>query len=489
MLVTIVSGPDQGRRARIDEEPLVIGRDDDCGLVLHDRTAAERHVHLRPLPTGAVMLNDLDLDPARGAWVGDERVDCAILRGGEKLRVGDTLLALESDGAPAPAAARPAAPPARPPRRAGPVRRLRDRRRRRAPVVATASPSMLERIHLRRSVRRATILAGTVLVGLILAVVAIWTGVLGGDSGQTRVEAIVAQAAPSTVLVQAQRGVQRSGNGTGWVLDAREGLIVTNAHVVNAGDSFTVGVGDTLRSARVVSSSPCEDLAVLRVDDPSGLRTLPLGSQRSLRLGESVVAVGYPGNASRSDALTSTTGVVSVVRSEYREPALDVPHYPNVVQTDAAVNPGNSGGPLLDLDGRVVGVTSAGRTLSPQGRIIQGQSYAIGVDRVREVVGRLRAGRSTDWYGLGLRHLEARALRQRHLPAGLVVASVTPGTPAARAGVPAGGRLLVTAIGSTPVSNTLVSYCDAVSQLSPSKPVKISALDVRTGRPRSITIG
>ena len=479
MLVTIVSGADEGRTIRIDQEALIVGSDDGCGLVLHDRSAAARHVHLRPLRTGAVMLNDLDLDPARGAWVGGERVDCAILRGGEELQLGDTRLVLASEGVAAPAPA----PSSRPPRS------HRNGRRGQAPVAVPSSPSMLERISLRRSVRRATILAGAVLVGLVGAVVAILTGVLGGDSSRTRVETIVARATPSTVLVQAQRGVVRSGNGTGWVLDARAGLLVTNAHVVNAGDSFTVEVGDTLRSAHVVGSSPCEDLAVLRIDDSRGLRTLALGSQRSLRLGQSVVAVGYPGNASRSNALTSTTGVISVVRSEYREPALDVPHYPNVIQTDAAINPGNSGGPLLDLDGRVIGVTSAGRTLSEDGRIIQGQSYAIGVDRVRQIVGRLRTGRSGDWYGLGFRFLPARTLRQRHLPAGLLVTSVIPGTPAARAGLPAAGRLLVTAIGSTPISNTLASYCDAVSQLEPGKPVRIAALDVRTGRPRAFLVG
>ena len=69
-----------------------------------------------------------------------------------------------------------------------------------------------------------------------------------------------------------------------------------------------------------------------------------------------------------------------------------------MIQTDAAINPGNSGGPLLDLDGRVIGVTSAARTLTPQGRIVQGQSYAIGIDRVRQVTGELRKGRSTSWY-------------------------------------------------------------------------------------------
>jgi S1-C subfamily serine protease len=146
---------------------------------------------------------------------------------------------------------------------------------------------------------------------------------------------------------------------------------------------------------------------VLRVADASGLRTLPLGSQGDLRQGQTVVAVGFPGNSSLSDALTSTVGVVSVVRSAYREPTLDVPNLPNVVQTDAALNPGNSGGPLMNLDGRLVGVNSAGRTLNASGRIIQGQSYAIGVDQVREVIGRLRLGQSQGWYGLGFRYLSA----------------------------------------------------------------------------------
>src|SRR5205823_6033027 len=115
--------------------------------------------------------------------------------------------------------------------------------------------------------------------------------------------------------------------------------------------------------------------------------------------------------------------VVSVARTEYREYALDVPRYPNVIQTDAAVNPGNSGGPLLDLQGRLVGVTSAVRTLSPDGRIVQGQNYAIGVDRVRQVTRVLRTGRSIGWAGLGFSYPAAR----RDEPVGLVAATSAPG--------------------------------------------------------------
>ncbi|MEA2178827.1 MAG: putative serine protease PepD, partial [Solirubrobacteraceae bacterium] len=396
-----------------------------------------------------------------------EPVTCVVLRGGEQIRIGDTVLEVQTTDPPAPDEIVTRGLP--------------------APVVTT--PSMLERIKLRRSVNRATILAGTAFLGALVVGMGFLTGLIGGgEDTDKRVASIVAGAEPSTVLVQAQRGTARTGNGTGWVLDARAGLLVTNAHVLNVGDRYTVGVGRTLRRASVVGVSACQDLAVLRVADTSGLRTLPLGSQGNLRLGQTVVAVGFPGNASLSDSLTSTVGVVSVVRSEYREPALDVPHLDNVLQTDAAINPGNSGGPLLTLDGRLVGVNSAGRTLNASGRIIQGQSYAIGVDRVREVVNQLRAGQSDGWWGLGFRYLSADDLRDRDLPAGLLINTVVDGSPAQRAGIEP-GRLLLTAVDGRPVSNSLAGYCDAVSQVPPGASVRLSAVNVRTGTRQTLTLG
>jgi len=461
--VRVVSGDGSGTTAGIGPEGVAVGRDAGCDVVLSDPQVAPRHIHLQPLPSGSLMLNDLDLQ--RGTWVDDERVTCAVLRGGERIRIGDTVLEVDTVGTSA-----PEGPP-------GPQ-----------PVTPAHSPSMLERVRLRRSVNRATALAGVALVAAVLVGLGFATGILGGgeDTG-ARVAAIVERAAPSTVLVQAQRGATRTGSGTGWVLDADEGLIVTSAHVLNAGSRYTVGVGTALRRASVVGVSQCEDLAVLRVGDTRGLRSLPLGSQESLRQGQTVVAVGFPGSASASDALTSTVGVVSVVRSEYREPALDLPPLDNVVQTDAAINPGNSGGPLLTLDGRLVGVNSAGRTVSSGGRIIQGQSFAIGVDRVREVVGGLRAGRSPGWYGLGFRYLSASELRRRDLPAGLLVASVVDGSPAARAGIRP-GELLLTAVEGRPVGNSLAGYCEAVEGIQAGMPIRVSGVNVRTGERRTLTL-
>jgi len=270
---------------------------------------------------------------------------------------------------------------------------------------------------------------------------------------------VVAAVAPSTVLVEPRRGEERAGTGSGWVLDAAQGLIVTNAHVVNSGSSFRVGVDDRLRPAEVVGSAPCEDLAVLRVADTSGLKTLPLGSQSSLRLGEPVVAVGFPGNASLDSKLTSTTGVVSVVRSTYREAAIDVPVYPNVVQTDAAINPGSSGGPLVDVDGKLVGVNSAGRTRSADGRIIQGQNYAVGVDRVKKITAVLRRGRSIGWAGMSIEYPTPESSSSAET--GLVVSQAVKGTGAAEAGL---GKepLMVTAINGIGLDRSLASYCDSV---------------------------
>ncbi|MBA3329514.1 MAG: serine protease [Actinobacteria bacterium] len=134
-------------------------------------------------------------------------------------------------------------------------------------------------------------------------------------------------------------------------------------------------------------------LAVLRVPGARFPKALPLRKQSSLRHGETVVALGYPANASGLVTLTSTTGVVSVTRSAYREPSLDIPSYSNVIQTVAAINPGHSGGLVIDLRGRLVGVNTVRRMVSGD-RIIQGENYAIGSDRVREVTEALRRGRS-----------------------------------------------------------------------------------------------
>jgi 2-alkenal reductase len=215
-------------------------------------------------------------------------------------------------------------------------------------------------------------------------------------------------------------------------------------------------VDGNLRDARVSAAAPCDDLAVLEVSDHSGMEDFPLGSQSDLKQGEQVVAVGYPASASLDDNLSSTAGVVSRVSGAFRAPSPDAPSYPDVVQTDAALNPGNSGGPLIDENKRLVGVNAAVVTRLG-GEPIQGQSYAIGVDRVKAVVGTLRGGHSRGWAGFGLEFLKGKLRGARSTG---VVAVPMGGAGAAR-GRPA-VRGLVSEINGARVGSTFASYCDAV---------------------------
>ena len=157
---------------------------------------------------------------------------------------------------------------------------------------------------------------------------------------------LVARASPSVVGVE-----HRGGQGSGLVL-APDGLVLTNAHVARGGGG-RLGVrlpgGDAARAERV-GEDPRTDLAVIRVE-ARGLSPLPL-ADRPLRVGELVIAIGNPLGFER----TVTLGVVSALHRQLPSPGGQLD---GLVQTDAAVNPGNSGGPLLDAEGRVAGVTTA----------------------------------------------------------------------------------------------------------------------------------
>jgi S1-C subfamily serine protease len=328
--------------------------------------------------------------------------------------------------------------------------------------------------------RYMTLAALGVALAAVLGVAAF--ALLGGAS---QVQDAVAAVEPSTVLVVPQRDGQPNGNGSGWVWDARRGLIVTNAHVINDGESFKVSVGHNLVPAKVVGVAPCEDLAVLRVPATTGLKSISLGSQGALKLGDTVVAVGYPQSASANANLTSTAGVVSVVRTRYSEEALDIPSYPNVLQTDAAINPGNSGGPLVDLNGRLVGVNSAGRTTGPTGRVIQGQSYAIGVDRVKQVVPGLASGGSRGWAGLSFLYPSADQLAKQGLPQGIYINGAVAGTSAAAAGL-GGESALLTAVDGRPVGNTLAGWCAAVSGTKSGQAVTLDVIPPGSRKPEHV---
>jgi S1-C subfamily serine protease len=422
MWVTIGSGEGEGLSVHVEGERFLVGSGPECQLMVGDPKAAPLHAYFEVGEGGRVALHDLGSE--QGTYVNGERVEGSrIIDGGEEIRIGDTLLT-PSLSDPAEEAVQVRVPPA-------------------AEGQTLEVVPAGEHQELRHRIRLATALgAGAVLLAVTGLIVFLAT-----RGGKPSPEEVVADAKKRTVLVKAKVPGGTS-TGTGFVLDAGDGLVVTNFHVVNGGSRFAVGVDGNLRGATIAGAAPCDDIAVLKVADTAGMETFPLGSQDELKQGEQVVAVGYPASASLDDNLTSTAGVVSRVESSFRAPAADAPSYPNVVQTDAALNPGNSGGPLIDERKKLVGVNAATLT-SIGGSPIQGQGYAIGVDRVKEVVAGLRGGHSQGWAGFGLEFL-------RKGPGGIVAVPMR-GTSSVSG--------LVSKINGANVGSTFAGYCDAVRSI------------------------
>ena len=248
--------------------------------------------------------------------------------------------------------------------------------------------------HRTRGARRATWVAlgaaGLALVAVVLVLV------VGGGDDDGSVPEVVKRLAPSTVLVEALRGDRRTATGSGWVLDADEGLVVTTAHVVNEGTRYRVAIDGQSRPAELVGTAPVRGpRAAAGRAARAGLRAAPLGKGSGVEQGETVVALGFPASAAPEDDVTSTRGVVSSESTTFRDPSPDVPAYQDAVQTDTALNPGFSGGPLADLDGRLVGVNAAARTTGSDGRPLQNLNYAITIDRARRRA-RRAAARAVD---------------------------------------------------------------------------------------------
>lgn len=196
------------------------------------------------------------------------------------------------------------------------------------------------------------------------------------------------RSAPSVVFITTTSLRQNSwstdiyeipqGSGTGFMWD-EDGHIVTNFHVIEGGNRFTITLADqTSYEASVVGTEASKDLAVLRIIAPNiNLKPLPVGRSSNLRVGQSVFAIGNPFGLDQS----LTTGIISALGREIK--AKNGRPIKDVIQTDAAINPGNSGGPLLDSSGRLIGVNTA--IYSPSGASA-GIGFSIPVDVVRWVV-------------------------------------------------------------------------------------------------------
>jgi S1-C subfamily serine protease len=241
---------------------------------------------------------------------------------------------------------------------------------------------------------------------------------------------------------QSQRGRARRGSGSGFVFTP-DGLILTNSHVVHGARAVRVSFADgTSYDAGVIGDDPDTDIAVIRIG-ASGLPAAALGSSRALRVGQLAIAIGNPYGFQH----TVTAGVVSALGRSLR--AVSGRLIDDVVQTDAALNPGNSGGPLVDSRGEVIGVNTA---IIP---MAQGICFATAIDTVRWVVTRLlRDGKVRRGY-LGFAGANVpvarRIVRHHELPLerAVRVESLERGGPAERAGLEAGD--LIVAFDGQPV--------------------------------------
>ncbi len=262
------------------------------------------------------------------------------------------------------------------------------------------------------------------------------------DVGEQRVISVYQRTSPAVVNITTQvlrhsfffGLVPEEGSGSGFVYD-RDGHIITNYHVVAGASEIVVSFGsDKELPAEIIGVDPLNDLAVLQVDElPEGVEPIPLGDSDALQVGQRAIAIGNPfGQFER----TLTVGVVSAINRTVK--TNDDQVLRGVIQTDAAINRGNSGGPLLDSSGQLIGVNSA--LFSPSGTSA-GVGLAIPVNKLKQIVPELiQNGRYPHpWLGIeGLGYdLYPELARALGLPVdrGLLIAQLYRNSPAVRAGL------------------------------------------------------
>ena len=272
------------------------------------------------------------------------------------------------------------------------------------------------------------------------------------DSYSRAVTGAVERVGPSVVNIEVHQPVrqrhrdeseERRGGGSGFLFTP-DGLILTNSHVVHDASRIEVTVAEGRRfPARTIGDDPGSDLAVIQIDG-SGLPAVSLGDSQALRVGQLVIAIGNPYGFQS----TVTAGVVSALGRSLRSYSGRL--IEDVIQTDASLNPGNSGGPLVTSDGRVVGVNTA--TILPA----QGLCFAIGINTAKFVASRLlRDGRIRRSYiGVSAQTvpIHRRLVRYYDLPreTGVVVMVAEQGGPARKAGLREGD--VVVALEGQPVA-------------------------------------
>jgi putative serine protease PepD len=379
------------------------------------------------------------------------------------------------------------------------------------------------------AIRRKVVLAGVALT-LVAALVggglgglfgyrlAVNGGRLGAASAaesQAAVEQVAGRVLPSVVQIRVTSG-QQSGAGSGMVL-RQDGLVLTNNHVVdtiaNGGQMSVLLYDGRSVPGKIVARDPGSDIALVQLQNVTGLPPVTLGDSASVRIGQTVVAVGSPLGLGG----TVTSGIVSALdRAVEVSPDQDEPNLPpglnlppgftlppglgapgpyvpppaaqagsrspevlDAIQTDAAINPGNSGGPLVDLDGDVIGINTAIASLGGSGdqNGSVGLGFSIPIDQAKRIVQQLRTTGHATKALLGVNVQGGSRLQSPDKPVGAVVKDVAPGGAAEKAGVKKGDVIVK-------VDGRPITYGDdlvaAIRADTPGAPVTLTLSDGRT---------
>ena len=309
-----------------------------------------------------------------------------------------------------------------------------------------------------------------------------------GPADARSVSEIVRRESPAVVLIEAGGANGQGGLGSGFLID-RDGHVLTNAHVVEDSKTTTVTFSDgTERTARILGVDTSTDLAVLKIPRvPEGIQPVRLGSSGALVVGQDVVAIGNPYGLER----TATTGIVSAL-----ERTIEAPNgfaIQNAIQTDAAINQGNSGGPLFDRAGRVIGMNT--QIASQNGGNV-GLGFAVPIDTIAPIARSVIEDGTPKhaWIGITGRELTPALAGKLGLEGrrGVLVAEVADGGAAKAAGIVAArdgdaevprGADLIIAVNGAPVED-MADVSRAVASRTVGERISVTVL--RDGEERTV---
>ena len=245
-------------------------------------------------------------------------------------------------------------------------------------------------------------------------------------------------------------GLKEIGSGSGFIIDAQKGYIVTNNHVIDGAEQVTVSLADgRILDAKLVGGDSRTDLAVLQIADPAEIKDLTqvqLGDSSQLQVGEPVVAIGNPGG--EEFARSVTDGIVSALN---RFLSMEGESSFNLIQTNAGINPGNSGGPLVNYQGQVIGINAAKNAEAG----FEAMGFAIPISEALPIINQLIEKGYASHAGLLINvspQYTPEAAKQQEWPEGAYVARATAGGPADKAGIKAGD--IITKVNGVEISTS-----------------------------------